>query len=83
MHFLCHGQVGITAEKHPFPEFLEEVRRAQMAVNLPGVFYVDAKGLPLLQDNIHLNMHSQVQIGKMLADSYMNHVANQVSTLLE
>eukprot|EP00250_Pteridium_aquilinum_P005069 c15219_g1_i3 orf=459-1376(+) len=72
-------QVGITAKNHPFPEFLEEVRCAQMAVNLPGVYYVDAKGLPLLEDNIHLNTHSQVQVGKMLADSYMNNIGNSAS----
>lgn len=65
-------QVGITAKDHPHPEFLEEVRRAQMAVNLPGVYYVDANGLPLLEDNIHLNTHSQVQLGKWLADAYLN-----------
>ncbi|MCO5593847.1 hypothetical protein L7F22_047865 [Adiantum nelumboides] len=65
-------QVGITAKHHPHPEFFEEVRRAQMEVNLPGVHYVDANGLPLLEDNIHLNMHSQVQLGKCLADCYLN-----------
>ncbi|KAI5072289.1 hypothetical protein GOP47_0012395 [Adiantum capillus-veneris] len=65
-------QVGITAKHHPHPEWLEEVRCAQMAVNLPGVYYVDANGLALLEDNIHLTMHSQVQLGKWLADCYLN-----------
>ena len=70
-------QVGITAEKHPFPEFLEEVRRAQREVEakLSGVYYVDAHGLSLLEDNLHLNMNSQVQLGKMLADIYMQRIA--------
>jgi hypothetical protein len=81
---LCHLgnvlgllQVGITAEKHPFPEFLEEIRRVQREVGekLDGVYYVDAFGLPLLEDNIHLNMHAQVQLGKMLADVYVNQIA--------
>lgn len=76
-------QVGITAKNHPFPDFLEEVRRAQMAVTLPGVYHVDGKGLTLLEDNIHLDMNSQVQLGKMLADSYKTHVANPAATLVE
>lgn len=74
-------QVGITAANHPFPEFLEDIRRAQMAVNLPGVYYVDAKGLPLLEDNIHLNTHAQVQLGKMLAEVYMERVENPATSL--
>eukprot|EP00249_Psilotum_nudum_P012263 c23679_g1_i1 orf=347-1123(+) len=64
-------QVGITAVNHPFPELLEKVRQAQLALELPGVFYVDASGLPLLEDNIHLNLEAQIKLGKMLADVYI------------
>ncbi|KAH7315640.1 hypothetical protein KP509_21G058300 [Ceratopteris richardii] len=67
-------QVGITAKDHPHPEYLEEVRQAQRALKMQGVYYVDANGLPLLGDDIHLNTHAQVQLGKWLADTYLDSV---------
>lgn len=69
-------QVGITAANHPFPEFLERIRQAQMSLNLPGVYYVDAKGLLLSEDSIHLTSEAQVRLGKMLGDVYIEHIGN-------
>lgn len=68
--------VGITAANHPFPDCLEQVRQAQLAVKLPGVYYVDAKGLSLLEDNIHLDLEAQVKLGKMLAEVYTAHIGD-------
>ncbi|KAL6641641.1 hypothetical protein ACP70R_019822 [Stipagrostis hirtigluma subsp. patula] len=52
-------------------KFLDSVREAQKAVKLPNVKYVDAMGLPIASDNTHLTTQAQVQLGNMLAKSYL------------
>ncbi|WVZ83715.1 hypothetical protein U9M48_030835 [Paspalum notatum var. saurae] len=48
---------------------LEKVRSAQFSVDLPNVVTVDAMGLALNEDNLHLTTMSQVKLGKMLAEA--------------
>ncbi|KAL2520899.1 hypothetical protein Fot_24822 [Forsythia ovata] len=44
----------------------------QLAINLPNVTTVDAKGLQLLNDDpIHLSTPGQVKLGKMMADAFL------------
>lgn len=52
--------------------FTETVREAQLNIGLPNVRTVDAKGLPLEWDNIHLTAAAQVRLGNMLAHSYLS-----------
>nr|XP_043623561.1 probable carbohydrate esterase At4g34215 [Erigeron canadensis] len=52
---------------------IEVVREAQKAIDLPNVVCVDAKGLELKEDNLHLTTEAQVQLGHMLADAYLAH----------
>ncbi|BAT93906.1 hypothetical protein LR48_Vigan02g240700 [Vigna angularis] len=64
-------------------KYIEKVREAQKEIDLPNVICVDAKGLQLNDDNIHLSTESQVQLGRMLAEAYLAHfhvspVQNQV-----
>jgi hypothetical protein len=47
------------------------VRAAQLSINLPNVVTVDAKGLPLKEDNLHLTTEAQVKLGQMLAEAYI------------
>ncbi|KAL6545111.1 hypothetical protein OROHE_009776 [Orobanche hederae] len=47
------------------------VRKAQLELELPCVRCVDAKGLKLEPDGIHLTTASQVQLGEMLADAFL------------
>ncbi|KAK9067926.1 hypothetical protein SSX86_012037 [Deinandra increscens subsp. villosa] len=54
-------------------EYMEVVRRAHKAIDLPNVVCVDAKGLELKDDNLHLTTEAQVQLGHMLADAYLAH----------
>ncbi|KAF6176206.1 hypothetical protein GIB67_023497 [Kingdonia uniflora] len=61
-------QVAIASGDKPY---METVREAQMGINIPNVVCVDAKGLPLKEDNLHLTTEAQVQLGKMLADAYL------------
>ncbi|KAH7846560.1 hypothetical protein Vadar_015419 [Vaccinium darrowii] len=51
---------------------IEKVREAQLGLNLPNVKCVDAKGLQLEPDYVHLTTQAQVQLGKMLADSFLH-----------
>ncbi|KAL9262316.1 putative carbohydrate esterase, partial [Drosera capensis] len=38
---------------------IDEVRKAQLGINLPNVVCVDAKGLPLNSDHLHLTSEAQ------------------------
>jgi len=49
------------------------VREAQKGINIPNVICIDAKGLPLNEDNLHLNTEAQVKLGHMLAQPYLTH----------
>lgn len=54
-------------------KYLEKVREAQFGIKLPHVVCVDAKGLDLKEDNLHLTTGAQVKLGHMLADAYLTH----------
>ncbi|XP_010107887.2 probable carbohydrate esterase At4g34215 [Morus notabilis] len=53
-------------------KYLEKVREAQLSINIPNVVCVDAKGLQLQDDNLHLTTEAQVQLGSMLAEAYLS-----------
>ncbi|XP_007042508.2 PREDICTED: probable carbohydrate esterase At4g34215 [Theobroma cacao] len=53
--------------------YMETVREAQLGVNLPNVICVDAKGLPLKEDHLHLTTEAQVKLGHILADAFLTH----------
>lgn len=48
------------------------MRNAQLSINLLNVVTVDAMGLALNEDNLHLTTESQVKLGKMLAEAYID-----------
>ncbi|KAL3690387.1 hypothetical protein R1sor_016696 [Riccia sorocarpa] len=54
--------------------FLEEVRNAQSSVRVPGVYTIDALGLALNPDNIHLTTLSETKVGTDLAEKYVNDI---------
>lgn len=62
--------------------YVEIVRNAQLGINLPNVQCVDAKGLPLEPDRVHLTTPAQVQLGQALTDAFLQtlpspiHIAN-------
>ncbi|XP_076888969.1 putative carbohydrate esterase At4g34215 [Bidens hawaiensis] len=61
-------QVALASGEGPY---VETVRKAQQAINLPIVMTVDAKGLLLQPDGLHLSTNAQVQVGKMLAHAML------------
>ncbi|KAG9148210.1 hypothetical protein Leryth_014116 [Lithospermum erythrorhizon] len=52
-------------------KYMEIVRKAQKSISLPNVVTIDAKGLKLKEDHLHLTTEAQVQLGCMLADAYL------------
>ncbi|KAK9054300.1 hypothetical protein SSX86_025378 [Deinandra increscens subsp. villosa] len=61
-------QVALASGEGPY---IEMVRKAQNEINLPNVMTVDAKGLLLQPDGLHLTTNAQVQVGKMLAHAML------------
>uniref|UniRef100_A0ACD5U761 Uncharacterized protein n=1 Tax=Avena sativa TaxID=4498 RepID=A0ACD5U761_AVESA len=61
-------QVGIATGQG---RFVDLVRKAQTAVRVPNLRYVDAKGLPIANDNTHLTTQAEVRLGTMLAHAYI------------
>ncbi|KAK3017060.1 LOW QUALITY PROTEIN: hypothetical protein RJ639_006991 [Escallonia herrerae] len=59
-------------------KYIEKVREAQKGIDVANVVCVDAKGLELKEDNLHLTTEAQVQLGRMLADAYLTHFAPQL-----
>ncbi|CAN4099127.1 unnamed protein product [Withania somnifera] len=60
-------------------KYIEKIREAQKTIDLPNVVCVDAMGLQLKKDNLHLTTEAQVKLGQMLADAYLTHFVPQES----
>ncbi|KAL6909346.1 hypothetical protein ACP4OV_001627 [Aristida adscensionis] len=67
-------QVGLASG---LGQYIEVVREAQKGIKLRNVRFVDAKGLPLQDGHLHLSTQAQVQLGHMLAQSYLNYGTSQ------
>ncbi|CAN8268127.1 unnamed protein product [Cochlearia groenlandica] len=61
-------QVALASGKGPY---INEVRKAQLETKLENVHCVDAMGLPLEPDGLHLTTSSQVKLGHMMVDAYL------------
>ncbi|XP_057427910.1 probable carbohydrate esterase At4g34215 [Lotus japonicus] len=58
-------------------KFIEKVRNAQLGIKLSNVKCVDAKGLRLKADNLHLTTMSEVHLGIQLAHVYQASIRHQ------
>ncbi|KAE8674726.1 putative carbohydrate esterase [Hibiscus syriacus] len=70
-------QVALASGEGPY---IEEVREGQLNISLQNVKCVDAKGLPLEPDRLHLTTQAQVRLGKMLADAYLGFMPSSSTT---
>ncbi|XP_073127205.1 probable carbohydrate esterase At4g34215 [Henckelia pumila] len=52
-------------------KYLEKIREIQKGIDIPNVVCVDAGGLQLKEDNLHLTTEAQVQLGHFLAQAYL------------
>ncbi|CAN4080525.1 unnamed protein product [Withania somnifera] len=55
--------------------YTEIVRQAQLNPDIANVVTVDAKGLQLHKDNLHLTASSQVLLGHMMADAFLQTIS--------
>ncbi|XP_039145900.1 probable carbohydrate esterase At4g34215 isoform X1 [Dioscorea cayenensis subsp. rotundata] len=53
-------------------QYFEKVREAQLGIQVPNVVCVDPMGFSLNEDNMHLTTESQIKLGKMLAQAYLD-----------
>lgn len=60
--------------------FIEIVRKAQLSSDLPNVRCVDAMGLPLEPDGLHLTTPAQVRLGEMMADAFLQSIPSSIKT---
>lgn len=51
--------------------YVDVIRKAQMEIKVPNVKIVDAMGLQLQPDGLHLTTAAQVRLGPMLADAFL------------
>ncbi|VFQ62318.1 unnamed protein product [Cuscuta campestris] len=59
-------QVIIPHQKPPFEgPLIEDVRKAQMGLDLPNVVKVDGDGLPMQRDGVHLTIEGYVKLGRV------------------
>ncbi|KAF5740644.1 carbohydrate esterase [Tripterygium wilfordii] len=61
-------QVALASGQGPY---MDIVREAQLGINLVNLRSVDAKGLPLEPDGLHLTTQAQIVLGEMLANAYL------------
>ncbi|RID65357.1 hypothetical protein BRARA_D00557, partial [Brassica rapa] len=61
-------QVALATGAGPY---LDVVRKAQLETDLENVNCVDAMGLPLEPDGLHLTTSSQVRLGQMMVDAFL------------
>ncbi|KAI3986952.1 hypothetical protein MKX01_039887 [Papaver californicum] len=57
--------------------FVGTVRKAQLEIDLPNVWTIDADGLPIGPDGLHLTTEAQVRLGQMLADAFFTRTVQQ------
>lgn len=69
MHGDCGLQVALASGEG---QFVDVVRKGQLGVKLGNVECVDAKGLRLKEDDLHLTTISEVHLGIKLARSFLN-----------
>ncbi|WVZ83303.1 hypothetical protein U9M48_030465 [Paspalum notatum var. saurae] len=61
-------QVGLASGEGNYTDI---VREAQKNIKLPNVVLVDAMGLPLRDDQLHLSTEAQLRLGDMLGQAYL------------
>ncbi|KAJ7958206.1 Carbohydrate esterase [Quillaja saponaria] len=64
-------QVALASGLGPYTE---TVREAQLGIDLLNLRTIEAKGLPLQRDGVHLSSAAQVRLGLMMADAFLQFV---------
>ncbi|XP_009613538.1 probable carbohydrate esterase At4g34215 [Nicotiana tomentosiformis] len=73
-------QVALATTLGPYKEI---IREAQLGIDLPNVKTVDANGLKTGPDYVHLSSPSEVQLGQMLANAFLQFGSDTAPISLE
>ncbi|KAL0438891.1 UNVERIFIED_CONTAM: putative carbohydrate esterase [Sesamum latifolium] len=65
-------QVALAAAEGPY---MDDVRQAQLGIDLPNMKCIDAKGMKIGPDGLHLNTEGEVHVGQMMADAFAQFMA--------
>ncbi|KAL2232622.1 probable carbohydrate esterase At4g34215 [Sesamum indicum] len=65
-------QVALASGEGPY---IDDIRKAQLGIDLPNVKCVDAKGMKIGYDGLHLSTEGEVHIGQMMADAFAQFIA--------
>ena len=71
-------QVALASGSGPYTEM---VRQAQLGLDLLNLRTVDAKGLPLEPDGLHLTTQAQVRLGQMMADAFLQFLPTPIHSV--
>lgn len=52
-------------------EYKDVVRKAQLEIDVPNMRTVDALGMEIGGDGLHLTTKAEVELGRMLADTFL------------
>ncbi|KAL0458202.1 UNVERIFIED_CONTAM: putative carbohydrate esterase [Sesamum latifolium] len=65
-------QVALASAEGPY---IDDIRKAQLGIDLPNVKCVDAKGMKIGYDGLHLSTEGEVHVGQMMADAFAQFIA--------
>ncbi|KAL2232623.1 UNVERIFIED_CONTAM: putative carbohydrate esterase [Sesamum indicum] len=65
-------QVALASAEGPY---IEDIRKAQLGIDLPNVKCVDAKGMKIGYDGLHLSTEGEVHVGQMMADTFAQFIS--------
>ncbi|KAL0438893.1 UNVERIFIED_CONTAM: putative carbohydrate esterase, partial [Sesamum latifolium] len=55
--------------------YIDDIRKAQLGIDIPNVKCVDAKGMKIGYDGLHLSTEGEVHVGQMMADAFAQFIA--------
>ncbi|XP_004252750.1 probable carbohydrate esterase At4g34215 isoform X1 [Solanum lycopersicum] len=73
-------QVALATTLGPY---MKEIRKAQLRINLPNVKTVDANGLKVGPDYVHLSTQAEAQLGQMMAQAFLEFGSYTIHNSLE
>ncbi|XP_057794423.1 probable carbohydrate esterase At4g34215 [Salvia miltiorrhiza] len=64
-------QVAINVQLPDYVNTVKALRESQKTANVSNMKTIDAWGLPTVSDKVHLTAESQVKLGQMMADAFL------------
>ncbi|PHT71732.1 hypothetical protein T459_22517 [Capsicum annuum] len=77
------GEIGLVALASKYGPYTEEIRQAQLGIQLQNVKTIDANGLKVGPDFVQLSTPSEVQLGQILAKAFLEFGSDPAHDSLE